>query len=353
MDIPYFWKKFSNMRLTQFMNDKWVLIIGIPLIGIVMPLIFNRFSFEFLFSEGYRNTLFSMATTVAIWLGIRKIVIFLWEKYPWEKYPARHLIYEILMVTTYTLIIGFLSYLTAYYTRFVDLDPDMPITISVAITLLVTYLITCIHEAWFFYTQWNISLVKAQTLEKENIQSQYEVLKGQINPHFLFNTLNTLTNLIEESPKTAVGYVEKTADFMRNLLAMKDKEIITLAEELKIIDTFYHLQKERFGKNLQMNITIPAELQDKKLPPLSVQMLVENAIKHNIISSDKPLTIEITANREGKLIISNKLQRKPADGKASGIGLQNIRNRFRFFTDQKVEIVEIADSFEVKLPLIS
>ena len=353
MNIPYFWKKFSNMRLTQFMNDKWVLIIGIPFIGIIMPLIFNRFSFDFLFSEGYRNTLFSLATTVAIWLGIRKIVIFLWEKYPWEKYPARHLIYEILMVTSYTMFIGFLSYLIAFYTDFVDLDPDMAITISVAITLLVTYLITCIHEAWFFFTQWNISLVKAQALEKENIQSQYEVLKGQINPHFLFNTLNTLTNLIEESPKTAVGYVEKTADFMRNLLAMKDKEIITLKEELKIIDTFYHLQKERFGENLKMNISVSDQLHNKKLPPLSVQMLVENAIKHNIISSDKPLTIEITGNPEGKLIISNNLQRKPADGKASGIGLQNIRNRFRFFTDQKVEITETVDSFKVKLPLLS
>ena len=335
------------------MEDKWILLIGIPFVGIIMPLVFNRFSFSFLFSEGYRNMVLSIGTTLAIWLGIRKVVIFLWQRYPWEIYPFKHLVYEIIIVTIYTAFIGWLNFYIVKNTNFIEYDPLINVPLAYGITLLITYLITCLHEAWFFYSQWNISLVKAQALEKENIQSQYEILKGQINPHFLFNTLNTLTTLIEESPETAVSYVERTADFMRNLLGMKDKEIISLKEELKIIDTFYHLQKERFGENLKMNISVSAHLLDKKLPPLSIQMLVENAIKHNIISSDKPLIIGISGNMEGRLVISNNLQKKPIEGKTSGIGLQNISNRFRFFTDQKVESTENFDSFEVKLPLLS
>ena len=334
------------------MNDKWILIIGIPLVGIIMPMVFNRFDFTFLMSEGYRNTIMSLFTTVAIWLGIRKIVIFLWDKYPWERFPVKHLTYEIIMVTIYTMMIGALSYIVARYTHFVELDPDMEIGISVAITLLITYLITCIHEAWFFYTQWNVSLIKAQALEKENIQSQYETLKSQVNPHFLFNTLNTLTTLIEENPKAAVDYVGKTSDFLRSILSMKDKEVISLEEEMKIIQTFYHLQKERFADNLNLTVQLTPESLTGNIPPLSLQMLVENAIKHNIISSDHPLTIIISDHKRNTILVSNNLQKKKIEHLSNGIGLQNIRKRYHYLSGNMVEINETAERFEVILPLL-
>ncbi len=338
--------------MRKFMNDRWILIIGIPLVGIVIPLIFNRFSFEFLFSEGYRNMLMSIATTIAIWLGIRKIVIFLWEKYPWEQNPAKHLIYEILMVSGYTMVIGALSYAIAMYTNFIYLDPDMAIGVSVVTTLLITYLITCIHEAWFFFTQWNISLVKTQALEKENIQSQYETLKSQINPHFLFNTLNTLATLIEENPKVAVNYVGKTSDFLRSILSMKDKEVISVQEEIDIIKTFYHLQKQRFGENLLLDIQLSPASLHQKIPPLALQMLVENAIKHNVISSEKPLKIIIADHQRGMIAINNNLQKKKQENLSNGIGLQNIRKRYQFLSESNIEIIESDDNFEVRLPLL-
>ncbi len=334
------------------MNDKWILIIGIPLVGIIMPMVFNRFDFTFLMSEGYRNTIMSLFTTVAIWLGIRKVVIFLWDKYPWERFPVKHLTYEIIMVTIYTMMIGALSYIVARYTHFVELDPDMEIGISVAITLLITYLITCIHEAWFFYTQWNVSLIKAQALEKENIQSQYETLKSQVNPHFLFNTLNTLTTLIEENPKAAVDYVGKTSDFLRSILSMKDKEVISLEEEMKIIQTFYHLQKERFADNLNLTVQLTPESLTGNIPPLSLQMLVENAIKHNIISSGNPLSITISDHTQNSIRVTNNLQKKKNENLSNGIGLQNIRKRYLYLSGNTVEIIETADKFEVILPLL-
>lgn len=340
------------MRLRDFINDKWLLIIGIPLVGFIMPLIFNRFSFQFLFSEGYRNMVMSVATTIIIWLGIRKIVITLWERHPWEKNPWRHLIYEVILVTIYTSMVGFLSYLVYVNTDFVTLAEDFDLVPSIAITLLVTYLITCIHEAWFFFTQWNISLVKAQTLEKENLQSQYETLKSQINPHFLFNTLNTLATLIEENQTIAVRYVENTADFLRNILNLKDKEVITLEEEFGIIRMFYTLQQQRYGSNLELTITSAEKNLSMLLPPLSLQMLVENAIKHNVISSERPLRIIIDAQQPHQVRVSNNLQKKNTGKSSNGIGLQNIRNRYDLLSNQKVWIRQTDEVFEVVLPLL-
>ncbi|MFN2394891.1 MAG: sensor histidine kinase [Bacteroidales bacterium] len=340
------------MRLREFMNDKWMLIIGIPLVALIIPLLITGFDLEYLFSEGYRRFLLSITTTVAIWLGVRQIVIFLWNKFPWEKNPWKHLIYEIILVFLYTMLIGYLSYLIYVHTDFVNLDIDFEILPSVAITLLITYLITSIHEAWFFFTQWNISLVKAQALKKENIQSQYETLKNQLNPHFLFNTLNTLTTLIEENQQAAVKYVDKTADFLRSLLNLKDKEVISLEEELEIIQTFYQLQKERFGENLKMEIKHANTGEKFMIPPLALQMLIENAIKHNVISSGNPLHIMIEIKNTGFVSVTNNLQKKQSAQPSSGIGLHNIKNRYSFLSKEEVEIIEKVDSFEVKLPLL-
>jgi hypothetical protein len=345
MDIGMDKKKYT-------IHDKWLLIVGIPLVGIIMPFLFNGFSLEFLFSEGYRNLLMSLFTTIAIWLGIRKIVLWLWYKFPWEIHPVKHLVYEVIMVTCYTTLVGFLTYLFYISTGFVAYDDSIPLGISIAVTLLITYFITSLHEAWFFFKQWNISLLKAKTLEKENLQSQYETLKSQVNPHFLFNTLNTLTSLIEEEPKVAVAYVQKTADFLRSILGLNDQEVISLKDEIGIIETFYHLQKERYGDNLMLSISLSPDIMSLKVAPLSLQMLVENAIKHNIISSEKPLHIEIGDYKEGFVSVKNNLQEKRQTEHSNGIGLANIKNRYRFLSDREVEVHETAGEFEVSLPLL-
>jgi two-component system, LytTR family, sensor kinase len=333
-------------------KDRWLLLIGIPLVGFIMPLIFNGFSITFIFSEGYRNLLMSLLNTVVIWLGIRQIVLYLWTRYPWEKYPLKHLIWEVILVFTYTMLVGLLTLIFVELTEFVILDEHMSLGMSITITLLITFFITSLHEAWFFYTQWNISLVKAESLEKENIISQYETLKSQINPHFLFNTLNTLTGLIEENPEAAVAYVGKTSDFLRSILSMRDREVISLEEEISIIDNFYHLQKERFGENLHITIDVPAESMKMNLPPLVLQMLVENAIKHNVISSEKPLHIHILATETDSVIVRNNRQQKLRKHNSNGIGLQNIRNRYIFLSQRQIEIRELPGSYEVKVPLL-
>jgi LytS/YehU family sensor histidine kinase len=139
---------------------------------------------------------------------------------------------------------------------------------------------------------------------------------------------------------------------LRSILSMKDREVISLKEEIQIIETFYLLQKERFGNNLKLEINLPEDSLNMKIPPLALQMLVENAIKHNVITSEKPLTIQVSLCKSDRVCVSNNLQPKENKGRSSGLGLQNIRNRYSFLTDKEITITETQTRFEVVLPLL-
>ncbi len=332
-------------------NDRYFLIPGIIILAVLSFLLFGADSQRFSKNAGLLTLIYNIAFTALMWLGIREIVVFLWKKYPWEVSPVKHLISEFFLVSLYTAIMGIAVLMLFKYSGIID-SVGEDVKVSAIFTFIITYLITGLHEAWFFYSQWNISLLKAKSLEKDNIQSQFETLKSQINPHFLFNTLNTLSSIIEDNPKTAVVYVEKTADFLRTILLVKDKEVITLGEELLLIETFYFLQKERYGNNLNMTISVPESSRKHLLPPLSLQMLVENAIKHNIISNEKPLTITIDVSKEGYISVKNNLQNKKAEKNGAGIGLANIQNRYKYLSNKKIIFLHTADVFEVGLPLL-
>jgi len=194
--------------------------------------------------------------------------------------------------------------------------------------------------------------VLSEKLEMENVQSQYETLKSQISPHFLFNNLNTLANLIEEEPKLAVEYVQRTADYYRNILGLKDRDVIPLEEELKLIEDYYFLQRKRFGTNLNLHIDVPSHSMQTVVAPLTIQMLFENAIKHNIISKDKPLNISIRVNDE-HIVVENNLQPRENEEYSSRIGLQNISNRYRFLSGKDVIISQNGATFTVKIPVLN
>ncbi len=342
----------EEKRPARILQDKYVLLLGIPVVSLVMYLLFGKFIGVFFSSSVFRMLLHNVLMTFLIWMGVRQIVIVLWKKFPWEKHPFKHLFWEIGLVAFYVMLISSLSYWFLIIAQPVDQGFEVSATVSLGITLIVTYLITSVHEAWFFYTQWNISLYKAKNLEKENLQSQYETLKSQINPHFLFNTLNTITNLIEEEPEVAVRYVSKTADFLRTILSLKDKEVIRVEEEIHLIKDFYDLQMQRFGDNLKLLIDVKKENLSKKIPPLALQMLFENAIKHNIISIEKPLIITIKDHGLDYLEIRNNLQKKTVFAQSNGIGLNNIENRYGFLSDKRIEIIQNEAFFSVRLPLL-
>jgi two-component system, LytTR family, sensor kinase len=197
--------------------------------------------------------------------------------------------------------------------------------------------------------QWKYHFSKSARLERANIAARYETLKTQINPHFLFNSLNSLTSLVDGNP-AAVGYISNLSDLLRYMLKSNEKELVLLREEIGVLNNYVSLQQMRYKENLNITIDLPESYYHYALPPLSLQMLVENAIKHNIITRDKPLTIKIWAEK-GLLVVENNLQRRETTENTNR-GLKNIRERFAHFTTRGITIDESNGFFRVTLPLL-
>lgn len=189
-------------------------------------------------------------------------------------------------------------------------------------------------------------------LQQDRILLEYEHLKSQVNPHFLFNSLNTLTNLIEENSNSAVAYTERLSDLYRNMLTYHDRSLIMLSEEWEILSSYLYIQQSRFGTALQVEAALPADLmRRKKIAPMALQLLVENAIKHNVVAMSSPLVIFITAN-EYEIVVRNRITPKINKDRASGIGLANIRNRYALLTSRPVSFGAVGDEWVVRLPLL-
>jgi len=188
-------------------------------------------------------------------------------------------------------------------------------------------------------------------LEKENTQSKFEILKSEVNPHFLFNSLNNLIGLIEENQSVAANYVQGLSNVYLYVLKSKEKELVELWQEINFVESYSFLLQRRFGSNIIFNINIDEAYFKQYVPPLCMELLIENAVKHNVITNEKPLTIDIYIEDEA-LVVQNNLQLKSIPEVSTKIGLQNIEKRYHFLTDRKVEISKTKRLFKVKLPLL-
>ncbi len=189
-------------------------------------------------------------------------------------------------------------------------------------------------------------------LEKENVIAQYETLKNQVNPHFLFNSLNVLSSLIKKHPEKAYLFTKEFAKIYRVALSLKNSLLINLSEELDFVQSYIHLQKVRFGNNLKVNINISDDCLALFIPPFALQMIIENAIKHNIISEHNPLVIDVFCDNNS-LIIVNNLQRRTDSTNSTGIGSKNLMQRYALIGDKQPKFIELASSFKVILPLLT
>ncbi len=286
--------------------------------------------------------------TFGLWIGCMLIVKFLWKQYPWEHTPLNHLFLEGLLITAYTILFSFMLYKFEIWAGII-IQIGNPV-FEIFITLLITYLITAIHEAVFFYFQWKENFSKSALLERAKMEANYETLKAQVNPHFIFNSLNSLSTLVDDKPE-AIEYIQNLSEFLRYLLNPMQKELVHLKDEMEIVQNYVNLQKSRFRDNLEFVSDIPERYDMYLIPPLSIQMLIDNCLKHNIISKDKPLRVMVKVKDES-IIVENNLQRK-LDVNSTGQGLMNIVNRFSYFTSRKVEITETNKTFKVLMPLLT
>jgi hypothetical protein len=191
---------------------------------------------------------------------------------------------------------------------------------------------------------------RVNLLEKEMITSQLNALKAQINPHFLFNSFNTLITIIEEDPEMAVEYVEKLSDFYRSILQLRDKEVITIEEETELLKNYYYLLQKRFGDNLKLDIQLNGT--QGYVVPLTFQVLLENAIKHNVISKSKPLQVRVSKAGNGYVRIANNIQPKTVREPSTRFGLQSLEKRYDLLANKQVKIHTDQNEFIIDIPIL-
>jgi sensor histidine kinase YesM len=331
--------------------DKVVMIGGILILGLVIPVIVGLIA-NSPFVQILTNMFFSTISTAALWLGCSYIIFKLWKIFPWEKHPLKHIVSEIIFIALYNLlIVGMIFMIGAIVLTDVASEKYFFFDIYTSCVIL-SLVISFIHEGVFLYIMWMKSEKRSQELMKESLLSQFETLKNQVNPHFLFNSFNTLITLIEEDKDTAVEYVQKLSDFFRTILQLRDKSMISLQEELELIKTYGFLQMKRYGDNLVLKNSIPSNVLSKGVAPLTLQMLVENAIKHNVIATGRPLNIEVSLTGNNYILVKNNIQKRTDEEPSAGLGLQNIRNRYKFLSDKEVEIIISSQYFSVAIPLL-
>ncbi|WP_460674589.1 sensor histidine kinase [Larkinella ripae] len=222
---------------------------------------------------------------------------------------------------------------------------------TIGIQIFYHFVYLGIYEGSYLFNQWQKTNLEKESLLRTQWQGRFEVLKNQVNPHFLFNSLNTLSSLISENPDLAEAFVDDMASVYRYLLQSNDRELTTLRRELEFIDSYYHLLKTRYGSALFLEVSVSEDDQEAQLPPLTLQMLVENAVKHNLMLPEQPLRITIDV-MDGFLRIRNGLQRKNVRVESNHVGLSNIASKYKLLALPSPSIEEKDGFFEVSLPLL-
>lgn len=335
-------------------NDGLLMAIGIPFLSFIIPIVFMncRFTRAPYFSwDKYAAT---FIITAVVWIGNRYIMIFSRKKYPQFNEVRARIIFQSVIMLLFTLI--FNSSLGRLAEDVFEDGLIKPSRTDILIhsnsaALFCTIMIIAIYESIYFMHQLKHSVEETEHLKRENLNAQLDALRTQVNPHFLFNNLNTLVSLIPEDPKQAVDFVQQLSKLYRHILEVKDEKSILLKDELDVLKAYAFLLKTRFGSNLEVNINVPQEKLNKKIVPLSLQLLMENAIKHNIVSADKPLHIDVFTEN-GSLVVSNNLQIKNQITESTGIGLDNIRNRYKLLSEKPVKVTANNTNFTVSIPLI-
>ena len=218
--------------------------------------------------------------------------------------------------------------------------------------MLTFMLLLCIYELAYHFARLSHTEKERDRLEKEKLQAELQQLKGIINPHFLFNNLNSLSSLISEDPSQAEDFLDELTKVFRYLLRNNETELITLEQELKFINSYYHLLQTRYGKAISMQVDVDTASESCLLPPLTLQLLVENAVKHNRLHKEYPLRIELFSDAGHRLVVRNNLSAREHNLESTGIGLRSINSRYKLLNQQVPTIQKDADSFSVIIPLI-
>lgn len=371
--------------MNRTINDTWLRLIGITLLS-TLSILGNDISKQPLTGQSFVSFGFNVGQVILIWHLNRTVIAhFRYTVFRPQSTTNRFVITLLACTLMNTVILAGLDGLhyglthgTLANFRVGEQPAYISIgSISIELTAFGIDFFHGVMNAIFylliyelvFYRQ-DSSLYRDQLAQSErekeqlriaNLQSQFDVLKQQVNPHFLFNSLNTLSSLISEDPKRAELFVDKLSGVYRYVLRANrgegdEQNLTTVEAELGFIDAYYHLLQTRYGTGINLTVAVDADRRSCYLPPLTLQLLVENAVKHNIVSPKRPLHISIAVDEQGRLVIENTLQRKvtrPGDVLSDGVGLTNIAAKYQMLKLPQPSIEESPEQFTVRLPLLA
>ncbi|MBX2942373.1 MAG: histidine kinase [Cyclobacteriaceae bacterium] len=288
------------------------------------------------------------ALWAGLWIGNSYMNDFLSERISWIETPIKRLVVGIIATILFTVIVAIIILKGFEFAMGFRFNSYLEI---IQVTLIITFFISLFFHSRGFLMEWKRSVVEAERYQKESIKANYESLKNQVNPHFLFNSLNALTSLVYEDQDKAAKFIKQLSDVYRYVLDTRGREVVAIEEELQFLNSYLFLQEIRFGGKL----IIMNDLKELKgnVPPLALQMLVENAIKHNIVSEAQPLTIQLYKEQNNMVVVNNLQLKKDLSEGLSGVGLDNIKKRYQFLSNGMIEVVKTENSFCVKLPILS
>ncbi len=332
-------------------KDALLKIIFIPLLGITLPMISGLISYErYSVTEILLSNLFFIITSLTIWLGCNWVHYKLRPLYA----PLRGLLAKVATVCfisgLYSACIGLVSSLL-WMSYSNETFNWTSIYKFIALCMAAVIVFTLVYEILFLTKEREIDTKIVDQLDRERSQAELQALANELDPHFIFNSLNTLNHLIINNPRQAHLFNNKLAQVYKYFLLNKNRELIPLREEIEFIEDYFYLLQIRHDGKLQLSTDLNAEQEETMLPPCAVQVLIENAIKHNEFTDQNPLQISISMN--GNYIrVSNNSKPKLYAVNSTGIGLKNLSSRYRLIGRKDIEIEKSKDQFSVKLPII-
>jgi sensor histidine kinase YesM len=338
---------FKNWRMGYHLK----ILAGMLLLALLITVFLSEN-----WNQGFRGFIISYSWGLAIcvtqWLGNSGIFRLLDKKYSWQDHLVKRAIFGSLALIVYSASAYVVVEVIMYKLVVGSLPENVVIwgLRSSYIAIFISFIVSLVFVAVAFFENWKKSLLEAERFKAEMLMYKYEALQNQINPHFLFNSFNVLSDLVYEDQKKAVGFINQLSQLFRYVLDSRDKELVNLKEELEFIEAFSYLLQSRFEEKLAIVKDVEAG-ENEMIVPMTLQLLIENCVKHNEISASQPLTIQIVRNGE-YIRVENKLQLKSTGSDSKKTGLNNIRQQYRYFTDKEIVITQTDRTFSVEVPVI-
>lgn len=346
-------KLINKNRRIEYLgfDDKWFIVIGVISLSFVADYLFsNSFGRNLPWHAALISWSISLFFSILNWFTIREILIQLRRRFPSSKHNLKRIIIFFFAIVFTVVLIDFLG--SAFLSKVIGInfnDIERSKLLSIVLLGMMTM---SIYEAVYYYTRLQKSIREEEQGKRAIVQAQLDALRNQAQPHFLFNTLNTLRDIIDQNTKEeAKEFVDKISDVYRFILESGNSNLIQLRNEIKFSKAYVHIQSERFGGNLNVNWNITDEALDLMIVPMSLQLLLENAIKHNVISKARALNIVVTAI-DDKITVKNIIQAKSSQLPSTKLGLRNIQKRYSLISSRSIDINNNGNVFSVMLPLL-